>query len=500
MKNVTNRLIKGSLLMSIANASVNFLTMASTVILARFLTPADYGLVAIATTLLAVMTSITSMPLGEALIRHESPGMQEVDSVWTLGFMRGLLLAIIFAAGAYPVARIYNDPRLFEIMLALSLVPLLAGFVNPRRFMLQRDLNFNQEFILNLAARAISFIVTVAAVVIYRSYWALIIGNVAQQLSSVVISYMLMRYRPRITFKRAREFLYFSLWMTAGQIISTLNWRFEYLLIGKMLGTAQLGLYSVGNNLSMLPTQETIRPLKQTIYPGFSRVMDDPVRLRSAYQRSQALVTAIALPVGIGVAVIAEPLMTLLLGTKWLSAIMIMQSLASIFALQTLGSLVQPLGMAKNQTKLLFIRDTQMFFVRLPIIIVGLVFWGIPGIVMARIITGLIAIYVNMHLVKRLIDLPVLTQLSANVRSLTSVAFMALCVWGTSRLLGVGLDKWTLAGHLAIEIAVGAVSYIGMSMLLWAAMKKPSGPESELLKVAGSMLSKFNRRTAPRLS
>lgn len=500
MKNVTDRLIRGSFLMSLANALINFLTIASTVILARFLTPDDYGLVAIATTLLLVLTSVTNMPLGEALIRHKSPGMPEVDVVWTLGFLRGLLIAAILAGCAYPVAQIYNDARLVDIMLWLSLVPLLSGLVNPRRFILQRDLNFNQEFILNLAAKAISFVATIATVVVFRSYWALIVGNVSFQLCAVVISYMLMGYMPRISFKKAGHFLHFSFWLTLGQIINTLNWRFEYLLIGKLLGPAQLGIYSVGNNLSQLPTQETIRPLKQTIYPGFARVIDDPARIRSAYQRSQGFVTAIALPVGIGVAVIAQPLVTLLLGEKWLSSIMIMQSLAAIFALQTLGTLVQALAMAKNENRLLFIRDTQMFFIRLPVIIVGLWFWGLPGIVTARIITGLLAIGVNMMLVRRLINLPVVEQLKSNARALASVAFMALCVSAVSHFLGLGPDKWELARTLAIEIAVGAISYVGMSMLLWLAMNKPNGPESELLRIAGALLSRRSRAAVGTLS
>lgn len=500
MKTVTHRMVKGSLLLSIANALVNLLTMASTVILARFLTPADYGLVAIATTILAVMTSITTMPLGQALIRHESPGQDEIDCVWSLGFARGVLLAAIFAAAAYPVADIYGDPRLVEIMFSLALVPLVFGMENPRRFVLQRDLNFNQEFILSLSAKTISFTLTVIVAVIYKSYWALIIGNISLPIFGVAISYILMKYRPHFNFKRAREFLFFSVWVTAGQIISTLNWRFEYLLIGKWLGTAQLGFYSVGNNLAMLPTQETIKPLKQTIFPAFSRVIEDPDRIRSAYQRAQTFVTALALPVGIGVAAIADPLVRLLMTDKWLPAVMIIQSLAAIFALQTLGSLVQPLGMAKNQTKLLFVRDTQMFFLRLPIIIVGLWFWGLPGIVVARIVTGLISIAVNMLLVKKLINLPVWTQLSANARSLASSAVMVVCVLATASLIGPEPDRLHLGFTIAIQILVGAVSYVGTSFALWYALKRPNGPEDELLKIVAGALGRRGRPAAPKLT
>lgn len=146
-----------------------------------------------------------------------------------------------------------------------------------------------------------------------------------------------------------------------------------------MLGGIQLGYYSVGSNLAMMPTREATAPLTQTIYPAFAGIHNDPGRLAAAYQRVQALVAAVALPAGIGVAVTADPLVRLALGDKWAPVIFIIQSLASVFALQTLGSLVQPLGMAKGETRVLFVRDTQMFCLRVPIMIGGLLLYGLPG-------------------------------------------------------------------------------------------------------------------------
>src|SRR5690606_5827125 len=191
-------------------------------------------------------------------------------------------------------------------------------------------------------------------------------GTLAYQVTSLVVSYTVLPFRPRITFRHFRDFFSFSAWLTAGQIVNVLNWRVEYLLIGKLLGAAPLGLYTVGNTLSTLPTREATAPLTQPIYAGLARVRADPARLTAAYQRAQALLAAVALPAGIGVAVIAEPLILLLMGEKWAPAIFIVQALASVFAFQTLGSLVQPLGMATGVTKLLFIRDSQMLVVRMP--------------------------------------------------------------------------------------------------------------------------------------
>lgn len=197
-------------------------------------------------------------------------------------------------------------------------------------------------------------------------------------------------------------------------------------------------------------------------------------------------------------AVVADPMMRLALGEKWVPAIFIVQALASVFALQTLGSLVQPLGMAKGHTKMLFIRDSQMLVVRIPIIIAGLMMAGLPGVVYARVLTGLISTVVNMLLVKRLINLPFFQQLAANFRALASVALMAAGVWGLSNILSMPTDKLHLALHLAVLVITGGIIYVGSSFVLWLAMKKPDGPETEVHRIIVKFLSKAKRMAVPK--
>src|SRR4051794_32555069 len=227
MSSVSERLIKGSIWLTLSRAVVNGLSTLSTFILARLLVPADFGLVAIATTLMLIVTSVTEMSLGQALIRHEAPGESHFSAVWTLNATRGTILALLFAGSTVPIATLYNEPRLIAVMLALSLSLFMSGLANPRRVMLQRDLIFWQEFTLNVSQKVIGFIVTVTIALLYRSYWALVLGTLAYQVTNLIVSYTVLPFRPRITFKHIREFFSFSIWLTAGQIVNALNWRFE---------------------------------------------------------------------------------------------------------------------------------------------------------------------------------------------------------------------------------------------------------------------------------
>lgn len=490
MSSITGRLVKGSMWLSLSRAIVNALATLSTFVLAWYLTPADFGLVALATTMLLIVDTVTQISLSEALIRHKAPDESHFSAAWTLNASRGLLLGLLFAVFAYPAALLFNEPRLTGVMLALGVSILLGGLINPRRIMLQRDLIFWQEFVLAVSQKLTGFVAAVAIAMIYHSYWALVIGTLVSQATNVVVSYMVLPFRPRITFRHMKEFFSFSAWLTAGQIVNTLNWRFDYLLVGKMLGGSALGYYSLGSNLAMMPTREATMPLTQTIYPGFASIRHDPARLAAAYQRVQALVAAIALPAGIGVAVIADPLVRLTLGEKWAPVIFIIQALASVFALQTLGSLVQPLGMAKGETRLLFIRDAQMLLVRVPVMVVGLIIAGLPGVIIGRVFTGLFSALVNMILVRRFIGVSVSKQLWANVRALASIALMAAGVAVASHYLDYTTDKVELAKQLAVLVSLGGFLYCASTLTLWILMGRPEGPETEIQKILGKIYSK----------
>ncbi len=491
MSDVRNRLIKGSAWLSAARAVVNGLSLLSTIVLARLLSPGDFGLVALATTLLAIMTSVTDLSLSSALVRHAAPTRTHFDAAWTLNSLRGLALGALFALAGVPAARLYGDPRLVEIVTVIGFSLFLSGLTNPRSIMLQRDLIFWQEFVLNVAQKLGGVAVSTAIAWTYRSYWALVLGILAMEATNVVVSYTILPFRPRVCFEHVKELLSFSAWLTAGQIVDTLNWRFDQLIIGKGLNVAALGHYTVGSNIAQMPTRETTAPLTNVIFPAFSSIRADRARLARAYQRAQRFVTAIALPAGFGAALIADPLIRLTMGDKWQPAIFVVQVLASVFALQTLGSLAQPLYMAQGETRLLFLRNAQMLAIRVPLIAAGMLLGGLKGVVLARVISGLVSIYISMRLVRKLTELGVGEQLFANGRALVAVAVMSLSVVAASPLLPHGADPTSLVLEIAAIIAIAATAYCGTSLLLWAAMRRPAGPERELAELLSKVLGRM---------
>ena len=475
---------------------VNGLGLVSILILARLLTPADFGMVAIATVLQAIVAAVTSLSLAEALIQHEDPQPCHLDAVWTLGVLRGGVVGGLYGAAGPWAAQAFGEPRLTPVMAVLAVGIFLTGLANPRRVMLQRKLIFWQDFMLKVGEKLTAVIVTVTIALLFRSYWALVWGIVAGQLANILISYTILPYRPRPGLKGARRLFTFSLWLTLGQVMNTINWRFDQLLVGKFIGSTTLGLYTVGDNLAVMPTRETTQPLTETLYPAFAQLSRDPERLRAAYQSSQAVVTAIALPLGIGMALLARPLVLVAMGPRWEGAVMVIQGLASIFALQTLGALAQPLAMALGRTRDLFNRDAVMFLVRVPIIIGGLALGGLAGLIAARILSGLIAIQFNMTLVRRLAALSLRKQLAANKRALLSVSVMAVVVLGFRQFHADGSNITDLLLAVSLEVALGAIVYCGTSFLLWRLAGQPEGPESHVKRVALAVVGRLRPQLA----
>ena len=491
---VRGKLAKGTAWITTARVSANGLQLASTLVLARLLTPSDFGLVALATTLMSMITAVTELSLNSALIQHRAPTDDHFHTAWTLGLGRNLMLAVIICFAAWPVAAIYHLPRLVPVIDALAAALAIYGLTNPRAVMATKGLIFWQQAMLQIGQKLVAFVVSVTIAVIYHTYWALVWGQVAATAVSCLLSYTVMPMWPRFSIRHARDLFGFSIWLSFGQIVNTVNYNFDQLVIGGMLGRTSLGYYTVGNNIAIMPTREATAPITNTLFPAFSNLADYRARLARAYQSAQALVTSIALPAGVGMALVADPMVRLVMGEKWRPAVFLIQALASVFAFQTLGTLSQPLAMACGHTRLLFVRDLQNFLIRIPFVLIGLATGGLTGLIYARIITGSIAIILHMQVVKKITGLTLPTQLSANGRSIASVGVMSLAVILMKRAVDpLKTTPAALMIELTVLVAVGAAAYLLSHAGLWLAQRRPDGPEREVVRVVSIMNEKFTR-------
>lgn len=477
MEGVGKRLTVGAMWTAGGRIISNLLGLVSQLTVARLLTPDDFGLVALASVIFFIVQAVTELSLSSALIQHKDPQREHYDTAFTLSIFRSLAIALVLVISAFPLAAVYHDDRLIGICFMLGVTAFVSGLINPKLVVYRRQLSFHQEIYTDLINKVVGLVVAVVIAVMYKSYWALVLGSLASQLAQVVMSYVLIHYRPRFSVAHWRNLFSFSSWLALSSGLNALNYRADQLALGAMLGNAPLGQYSMGDNLASLPVRESTAPISNVLFPAFSRLQDDPARLREAFLRSQRLLVAMALPIGVGFALVAGPFINLVLGPQWTDAALVAQILGAVFAAQAFSMPVTPLAMGLGRTRLLFVRDIVNIVVRYPLIFVGLFTGGLLGLLLARCVSGTTAILIDMYLARRLADVGLVRQVVSNGRPIAATLVMAASVWMVG-VLSAGSPELV---QLALMIPAGGISYFGTTVALWWAAGRPAGTEREVL-------------------
>jgi O-antigen/teichoic acid export membrane protein len=482
-------LSKGAIWIGSSRLLVNAIGLISTLLLARLLVPQDFGLVAVAESVFALVGAVTELMLATSLIQHRRPRAYHYHTAWTLNLSRAVLLAVFMAALGYPFAAIYGDDRFIELFIVLAGATLIGGLENPMLVTLSRKLIFWQEFALNVSSKVVGFVVAIVIAYVFRSYWALVIGALAAQAARVLISYAVISYRPRFSLRGYRDLLSFSFWLTLSHGIQTANGRLDPLLLGLFVPSAMVGQFAVGNKLAYLPVREGLGPLRSLFFPVFSRMQDDIHRLRYAYLKGQGLVSLIAMPLGLGFALVAAPLVELALGENWLPAVPVIQIFAAISALQA-SETVQPLAMALDRTRTVFRRDLQVLLIRIPLVLAGLALGAVTplgslmGIVIGSAAASLVLLAFSLRLVTVLSGISLATQLSVTIRPFFAAVVMSAGILILQNNAGLFNRVGGPLVEIAVTIATGAVLYIAALALLWLGSGRPDGAESALLALS----------------
>jgi O-antigen/teichoic acid export membrane protein len=489
MKVSKKSLSKGAIWIGSSRIFVNAIGLASTLMLARLLLPQDFGLVAIAESVFAVIAAVTELMLANSLIQHRSPRPYHYHTAWTLNLTRAVVLAVFMAALGFPFAAVYGDERFIELFLVFAGATLIGGMENPMLVTLSRKLIFWQEFALNVSSKLVGFVVAIGIAYVFRSYWALVIGALAAQATRVIVSYVVIPYRPRFSLRGYRDLLSFSLWLTLSNGIQTANRRLDPVLLGLFVPSATVGQLAVGNRLAYLPVNEGLGPLRSLLFPAFSRMQDDIDRLRHAYLKSQGMVSLIAMPVGFGFAIVAAPLVELALGENWLPAVPVIQIFAVLSALKASEG-VQSLAMALDRTRDVFRRDALVLLIRIPLVLAGVAagaatqMGALIGIVIGSSAASLILLGLSLRLVTVLTGITIARQLSVSVRP-----FLAALVMSAGLIIIRNYTEYlaSLEGpivDIAVTIGAGGVLYLAALVLIWLGSGRPEGAESEFLTLS----------------
>jgi lipopolysaccharide exporter len=469
----------------------------STLVLARLLLPADFGLVAMAMAVFAFVEIAGSFGFDLALIRQRDANRAQYDSAWSLSVGYGAMSGLVLLALANPSATFFNEPRLVPVMAVLAAVAFLQGFENIGTVNFRKEFRFGKDFQLLLAKKLVAFFVTLALAFVWRNHWALLAGIAASRVSGVVLSFLMHPYRPQWDTSAVRELLRFSRWIVASRIIEYFNDRGPDFLIGRFLDAASLGLYRVAREVATLPTTELLFPVMRAVFPGYAAVAHDRSELARSFLTVQGTIVMMTLPAGMAIVLLADPIVRLLLGPNWLGAIPLIQILGIYGALTvfqaTNVSVFHVLGVPQ-QAAALKVAEVLLLLPLLAWVMsqrYGLLAaaWGVVAVQAMVIPAGMV-------LIARLLGVGFADRLRVVWRSIVGVVLMA----GVISLLSITVmppaTGWASAAlQLLVAVPAGVLAFAATVYLLWRVANRPPGPEENLMTILRGRLGLPARTT-----
>ncbi len=471
-------MIKGSMWMVAMRWSIRGIGLVSTVILVRLLTPADFGIVAMAMLVVGLLEILSSLGVDMALIQKSDAERKHFDTAWTFQVIQGAVIALLIFVFSPLMADFFDEQRIVPVMQLMAVAVFVNGFMNIGVVAFRKELDFAREFRFEVMKKIVTFLVTVIFAFILRNYWALVIGIVTGRFIGVLISYIMHAYRPRFCLLAARELWSFSQWMLIAGIGNYINNKIDEFVVGGMKSTSQMGVYNVSADIATLPTVEVISPLSRALFPGYSKLKDEPERLASAFKNVIGMVALLGLSMSLGIVAVAEDLVYVVLGEKWMDAVPLIQWLAVFGAIVVLGNITSYIFIARNQVKTTAVIIWGYLLLLVPSVILAGSLYTVVEIAAVR--AGMAVLYTGMllYFVTRCIPVKFSEILAIIFRPAVSSLVMLSSVW-LLHISGIDLKIITLF----IDVFVGIVVYTLTTLVLWQLSGRPEGPEEMILNV-----------------
>lgn len=325
---LTDQVVRGGAWMSLLRVTDKSLHIARLTILARLLSPSDFGILGIALLSLTAIKQLSNLGINSALVQREEANVDPfLNTAWLLKGIRGIGIFALLYVTAPTIALTFAEPRATAVLRVLGLGAIIQGLVNPSVVYFRKNLDFRKQYSFQVSGTVVDLIVAVSAALILQNVWALVFGSLAGRLTRFLASYLLSDYRPRIQFDRelALDVLNFGKWVWASGIVIFLATNGDDAFVGWYLTAAALGLYQMAFRLANAPATEVTHVIASVVFPAYSKIQNDREAIRSAFVKTFRVTAAIAIPMAGGIILVAPAFTVTVLGDQWAPMILAMQ-------------------------------------------------------------------------------------------------------------------------------------------------------------------------------
>lgn len=375
---------RGATLLGISQAVKVATMLASTIVVVRLLTPADYGVVAMVAPVASFILIFQSMGLGQAVVQRRDLSADQINAVFWFNIAASVAIAAFFIAISPLVALFYGDARPAYVIAASGLTVIAGGMSLLHVALLNRQMRFGALSIIDMTVAVVGFVATVAFALTLRSYWALMLGPLVGAIAGSVLTWIMAPWRPsfQIRLTGARDLMKFGADVTGFNLLNQLSRNLDNVLIAKFWGAVQLGLYDRSYRLMMFPLQTLNQPLSRVILPALSDVQHEPERYRRIFLFAVRALVFVTVPGAIVAAACSEQLVVLLLGEPWRGAAPVFFWLALAASVQSVSNATGWLFISSGHTRSMMYWGVFASILTIGSIVAGLP-WGATGVAAA---------------------------------------------------------------------------------------------------------------------
>ena len=460
MKNMKSKTISSLIWKFSERMGAQIIQFIVSIILARLLTPADYGLIGLITVFITISSVFARSGLGQSLVQKKNADDVDFSTVFYCSLVLSVLLYVVLFATAPFVAQFYNEPVLTGVLRILGLVVIIGTVHSVQSAYVQKTMQFKRFFWSTLGGTVIS-----AFVGIYMAYagygvWALVGQQLSNHIVNTVISFFIIKWRPmlKFSFRRVKQLFSFGWKILVSTLIDQIYMNLYSLVIGKTYSTTDLGYYNRGKHFPMIIVNDVNTTIDTVLFPVLSEIQDEKHRLKSMVRRSIVTSTFLIFPMMAGLAAMAEPITMLLLTEKWLPAVPFIQFCCFTYAFWPIHTANLQAIKALGRSDIFLGLEIIKKVVGISILIVTLPY-GLMVMMVGRCVATLCSSFLNAFPNRKLLGYSYIEQIKDIAPSLVLSLIMAAVV------LLVGNLDINLMLKMVLQVITGVIVYAGLAKL-----------------------------------
>ncbi len=456
-----NKTVKGLAWSAIDNFATHGVNFVIGVVLARILSPDDYGTIAMIAVVFAIANVFIQSGFGIALVRKQSVSEDDKSTAFFFNLVVSVVCYAFIFVSSPLLSSFFNKPILTQIIRAEGLCVVIGALNIVQRTIFTRNVDFKSLTIVNLLACIISGLVGVWLA--YRGFgvWSLVISHISKNFVEMIVLWILSSWRPKLIWSKS-SFRYlwgFGSKILISNLISTIYGNVYSVVIGKFYTSNSLGAYTKAKEFASFPSTNMTSVLQRVTFPVLSQIQDDTPRLANNYRRIIRVSAFVLFPLMIGIAVLAKPVVYIVITDKWAESVLYLRLICLSSMWYPLHSINLNLLQVKGRSDL-FLRLEIIKRIVQTIVMICAIPFGVTAICSSGIFVAILYVFINAYYTGDLINVGFLKQMKDIAPTFVLSVFMG----GVIFLLTLFINN--MLSQLIIGFLVGGIVYIGVAYLL----------------------------------